>query len=84
MPSTAPDISPALAVALCEDRYTGEFVTSSGLWDGSPDHARCAVLEDWCYCWDRATGRLSAQDEHGDGAIAHGSEGHPADEWEAL
>ena len=84
MTMTTPEISPALAVALCEDRYTGTDAYGDNSWLGAPEGARCAYHEAWAYCWDRVTSRLSAQHAEGHGAMAHGHWESPAREWEAL
>lgn len=64
-----PEIGYALAVALCEDDYTGMPALDDPLWQGATDSARSAIHGDWLFCWDDETGRLQAQHASGNGAI---------------
>lgn len=81
-----PSISRALAIALCEDEFTGIPALDDPSWQGATDSARASWYDEsphneghvWCFCWDDETGRLEAINaETGEGCF-WGTDG-----WEA-
>lgn len=82
-----PAIGPALAIALCEDEYTGMPALDDPSWAGATDASRCAYHEadgtHWGFCWNDESMRLDAVDEEGNGAYSlFGLDGR--NEWVSL
>lgn len=64
---TTPPIGRTLAIAICEDEYTGQPALDSPSFQGATDSARSGIWDDYEFVWDDETGRLEAVGADGEG-----------------